>query len=137
MAEPVTLRIINEQTDGEAVERSETVCHGFFSSSEAGFRVHYTLRQQEGEMSCELVVRKGRVEILNHGAIESRLILEEGVRKLFSYATPYGVLPLQVETEELQITEDEKGGAEIRTRYRLYSGKELLTDNRVRIEITY
>ena len=138
LMEKIWLKIHNCQSDGIETEETEVLCEGRIEREEEALLFLYHLKQESGELACELVLRSSaygkRVEIYNHGAIESCLIFEAGVRKVAHYRTAYGRLPMEVETDFLEISESEKEW-EIRMKYRLFSMHQLVTENEVDIQI--
>ena len=137
MTLPVNLKIISSMTDGENSDQFEMEMTGERTEEPEGFSVHYILPETGGKVQCDLLVRRGRVEILNHGDLESRLILEPGVRKLFPYQTPYGNLVMEVVTDILEMPETfNRQEMEIRATYRLFSGRNHLSSHEVHIIIS-
>ena len=114
---------------------------------------HYILYEEKLPDS-EAVVKnliklKGSVlEMTKRGPVSSRMVFEAGQSHRTDYVTPYGILPLEVCTQELEVCAGEpdgrpagpesnfqENGLEIRLSYRLASGEQFLSHCAITISL--
>ena len=75
-----------------------------------------------------------KIELTKSGALASRMVFEAGKKHPIRYATPYGLLLLELCTDGLQsVWSDNTGRVELS--YRLLTAGALLSRNRLTIEI--
>ncbi|AGA70856.1 hypothetical protein Desdi_3470 [Desulfitobacterium dichloroeliminans LMG P-21439] len=85
-------------------------------------------------VTTSLKIEPTRVSLNRMGAIDHKQIFERGIRHGSSYVTPQGSLFLEVETKEMEIHLTELEG-NITLKYDLFSGDQLVSHNRLRINI--
>ncbi len=115
--------IINCQTRGYLYQKGQATYLKYSEVAEGLEGVQTTLK-----------LEKNRVILIRYGNISMRQIFQEGVKDEGDYQTPYGNIPMSVETSSLEQALGINEGR-IRIQYDLYLGNELNSNNV--LEISY
>ena len=110
---PVTLSVRGEQYF-EDVDPNETelLTEGVLEVLESGLRISYeetALTGMEGTTTTFLVEDK-TVVLTRTGTVNSQMIFEEGKQHTSLYETPFGELPIDIQTSSLRHKLSERGG---------------------------
>lgn len=99
----ITIRSI-QHFDGLEPERVEQTAQGCLEETERGFTLTYLEGEESGlgGTRTTLEVEGDRVTLTRAGEVSSRMVFEAGMSHTSDYATPYGVLPLEVHTHSLR-----------------------------------
>ena len=116
---------------------------------------HYILYEEKlpdsENIVKNLIKLKGSVlEMTKRGPISSRMVFEAGKNHRTDYVTPYGILPLEVSTQELEVSTRElecelrepkdgprERGLEIRLSYQLTSEGQFLSHCTIAISLSF
>lgn len=135
------IRVISRLTgtDGEAQE-IKNARSGVLRPVEGGFALEYD-DEQDGEkahivltMKPGRTARENRARMQRKGMVSSVLHFLPGEKTASRYVTPYGEIPVAVDTREVEIGARENGG-ELRLSYDVYMGGERTSG--ARMEITW
>lgn len=96
-----------------------------FEETEAGFT------QSTRSM---LKVRGKQVELIKKGLVQSNMVFEEGRLHNTEYRTPFGMVPMGVQTEHIRILE-EKNALMVQIDYELHANESLMADCDIRIQV--
>lgn len=88
-----------------------------------------------GKTQNRLVIRDGQVQLRKTGQVGWEMCFEERVKNSGQYRTPYGVLPVTVDTTGLEFKEL-PGQLRIRISYQLEIQEQYRTDCRMEILLT-
>lgn len=123
-----------EEDGGEAV--TELKVRGQYYEREGSRYLLYEEQDSEtGEVTRNtLKIKDYTLEIYRSGPLHSRMVFEAGATHRTSYITPYGVLQLEIHTKALRSFWGENGGT-VQAEYRLTSGNDVLSENRLFIKI--
>ena len=110
---PVILTVRGEQYyDGVDPDATELMTEGTLEVSEDGLRFWYEeseLTGMEGTTTT-IEVRDGRVALTRTGKVNSQMVFEEGKQHTSLYETPFGELPIDIQTSSLRHKLSERGG---------------------------
>ena len=110
---PVSLSVRGEQYF-EDVDPNETelLTEGVLEVLEDGLRIAYdetALTGMEGTTTTFLV-KENQVVLTRTGRVNSQMIFEEGKQHTSLYETPYGELPIDIQTSSLRHNLSQRGG---------------------------
>ena len=113
MTFPVSLSVRGEQYF-EDVDPNETelLTEGVLEVLEDGLRIAYdetALTGMEGTTTTFLVT-ENQVVLTRTGRVNSQMIFEEGKQHTSLYETPYGELPIDIQTSSLRHNLSQRGG---------------------------
>jgi uncharacterized beta-barrel protein YwiB (DUF1934 family) len=110
---PVLLTIRGEQYfDDVDPDETKLMTDGTMEVTEAGYLLTYQeseLTGMEGTTTTFEVAGK-RVTLTRSGSVNSQMIFEEGKQHTSLYETPFGELPVDIQTSSLRHTLTERGG---------------------------
>ena len=110
---PVTLFVRGEQYfDDVDPNETELVTEGVLEVLEDGLRIAYdetSLTGMEGTTTTFLV-KGSQVVLTRTGTVKSQMIFEEGKQHTSLYETPFGELPMDIQTSSLRHNLAERGG---------------------------
>ena len=110
---PVTLFVRGEQYfDDVDPNETELVTEGVLEVLEDGLRIAYdetALTGMEGTTTTFLV-KENQVVLTRTGRVNSQMIFEEGKQHTSLYETPYGELPIDIQTSSLRHNLSQRGG---------------------------
>ena len=110
---PVLLTIRGEQYfDDVDPDETKLMTDGTMEVTEAGYLLTYQeseLTGMEGTTTTFEVVGN-RVTLKRSGSVNSQMIFEEGKQHTSLYETPFGELPVDIQTSSLRHTLSERGG---------------------------
>lgn len=110
---PVLLTIRGEQYfDGVDPDETKLMTEGTMDITEAGFLLTYReteLTGMEGTTTT-FEVKNGQVILTRSGTVNSQMVFEEGRQHTSLYETPFGELPVDIQTSSLRHTLSERGG---------------------------
>lgn len=134
---PVLLTLKSRQDCGVGEpEKTKFFTEGTLRETPAGWEIEY----EESELTGMAGVRtrfelaEGRVVLRRGGGIETCMVFEEGEPHAFRYATPYGSLSMEAETERLGWRMTERGGL-LELRYRLKAEGQVEIRSRVTLQV--
>jgi len=115
----VTVRSVQRDADGNE-EVMETAAEGLFSEKNGSSYLFYEEKPEgEPEAIKNVMKRKGNLlELTRRGAINTRMVFEQGRTYMADYVTPYCRLRFGVRTERLSCLSEEDT-VEIRADYEL------------------
>lgn len=101
---------------------------------------HYILYEEIGENGGVIknqvkIYNDKHIEIRKSGILAACMIFEAGCRNSSAYQTPFGQIPITMDTREVE-TEEEEDRIRIGIDYRLEVNEEPLADCRIEIKIT-
>ena len=110
---PVTLFVRGEQYfDDVDPNETELVTEGVLEVLEDGLRIAYdetSLTGMDGTTTTFLV-KGNQVVLTRTGTVNSQMIFEEGKQHTSLYETPFGELPIDIQTSSLRHNLAERGG---------------------------
>lgn len=100
---------------------------------------HYILFEetQEGftqSIKSMLKIKENSVELTKKGLLQSRMVFERGLTYAVDYRTPFGSLPMELETKELYVNRT-KELITVAIKYALKSREQMLADCSIQITI--
>lgn len=116
----VWITITSAQTLADETETTRLHIQGQMERDKDAWLLTYRESAESGMTGAATRIRASAdsVDIRRTGALNSRLLLEEGRRHVCRYDTGYGVLPLGVHTHQVENRLEEAGG-HLRLRYSL------------------
>ena len=110
---PITLSVRGEQYfDDVDPNETELLTEGTLEVLENGLRISYaetSLTGMEGTTTTFLVEDK-TVVLTRTGTVNSQMIFEDGKQHTSLYETPFGELPIDIQTSSLRHNLSERGG---------------------------
>ena len=110
---PVSLSVRGEQYfEGVDPNETELLTEGVLEVLEDGLRIAYdetALTGMEGTTTTFLVTEH-QVVLTRTGRVNSQMIFEEGKQHTSLYETPYGELPIDIQTSSLRHNLSQRGG---------------------------
>ena len=110
---PVLLTIRGEQYfDDVDPDETKLMTDGTMEVTEEGYLLTYQeseLTGMEG-MTTTFEVVGNRVTLKRSGSVNSQMVFEEGKQHTSLYETPFGELPVDIQTSSLRHTLSERGG---------------------------
>lgn len=110
---PVLLTIRGEQYfDDVDPDETKLMTDGTMEVTEGGYLLTYQeteLTGMEGTITT-FEVMGNRVTLTRSGSVNSQMIFEEGKQHTSLYETPFGELPVDIQTSSLRHTLSERGG---------------------------
>ena len=110
---PVSLSVRGEQYfEGVDPNETELLTEGVLEVLENGLRIAYdetALTGMEGTTTTFLVT-ENQVVLTRTGRVNSQMIFEEGKQHTSLYETPYGELPIDIQTSSLRHNLSQRGG---------------------------
>ena len=110
---PVTLSVRGEQYfDDVDPNETELLTEGVLEVLEDGLRIAYdetSLTGMEGTTTT-FWVRGSQVVLTRTGTVNSQMIFEDGKQHTSLYETPFGELPIDIQTSSLRHNLSERGG---------------------------
>ena len=110
---PVSLSVRGEQYfEGVDPNETELLTEGVLEVLENGLRIAYdetALTGMEGTTTTFLVT-EDQVVLTRTGRVNSQMIFEEGKQHTSLYETPYGELPIDIQTGSLRHNLSQRGG---------------------------
>lgn len=99
--------IFNEEEDTISV-----VTPGNFFETEYGYKVQYDETKISGMEGTKttILIRKDSFDLIREGTTETKMEFENNKVSTSLYKTPYGVMDIRIDTRNLKINVDEKGG---------------------------
>lgn len=95
----ISLRSV-QRMDGDT-ETTEMTARGTLELLSDGARLYYTESPQDGGAAVTVLVSGAQTIIERRGEISSQIVLEEGRRHRCRYETPYGLLTLHAQAQQL------------------------------------
>ncbi len=137
MTKEVTIKIKGKQSypQGENVETMTEVAGEYYLRN----GVHYVMFEETEAGFTQstrsmLKVRGKQVELMKKGLIQSNMLFEEGKLHTTEYRTPFGVVPMGVQTKHIRILE-EKNALMVQIDYELHANESLMADCAIRIQV--
>ncbi|MEL1133543.1 DUF1934 domain-containing protein [Desulfitobacterium sp. THU1] len=137
MADKVIIQVTSNQQYPEGQnDRMEFTTEGTSHHRAGAFYIIYRDTEITGMdgVTTSLKIESNRVTLNRMGAIDHKQVFERGVRHGSSYVTPQGSLFFEIETKAMEIHLTELEG-KITLEYDLFSGDQLVSHNRLRINI--
>ena len=112
-----------QQYEGMAPDSAEQRLRGTLEETADGVRIRYEEPGADGAAATitRLDASAGGVVLTRTGEVTSEMIFRPGEKHTSSYATPYGTVPVTVETESARWKFD-GGGGMLALRYRIDLG---------------
>ena len=92
------------------IERSEASLLGVLSSSDGGFSLSYSEKNEGGEVSSQVTVLDGLVRVIRRGAIESSFDFKRGVSHSSVYSMGGYKFDVKILPKRVDAALDESGG---------------------------
>lgn len=131
----VTVKGVQQDDAGE-ISRMGTAVPGEYYYRNGSHYIFYTeTAEDSGEgIQTVLKLKEGQLELTRKGAVNSRMIFEQGRRHVTDYATPFGSLRLETATSRILCMEEEHR-LQIRAEYGLWAEEVKVSSNRLTITI--
>ena len=134
---PVLLTIKGTQNfDGVDPDETQLMTEGTLEVTENGLRFFYqetALTGMEGTTTT-FEVQDTRVILTRSGTVNSQMVFEEGKQHTSLYETPFGELPVDIQTSFLKHTLTERGGL-MDIRYSIAVAHTATGRNRFKIQV--
>jgi uncharacterized beta-barrel protein YwiB (DUF1934 family) len=130
----VRITIKGIQKNEEAEEVMETAAFGEFAIVGSSYYLRYEEISEEGETIKTMIkLSEDRVEVTKKNGVDSKMIFVVGQTTSTDYATPYGTLQMEMETEraDFGLVDD---CLEVNLEYSLYLNGEFVSINVLHIE---
>ena len=137
MMKDVIINIKGEQGTDDNQETVELTTDGRFGEKNGSYFISYDESEMLGlgdVKTCLYIKPDKSVVLQRSGAVESRLIVEEGKRSICCYSTPHGDLTIGIFGEFVK-TELSGSGGNISMRYTIDSELKLISRNTVNISV--
>lgn len=111
MTEHVLVTVAGRQTmDGETVLTPELVTTGTYSRDALAHRVAYDeTAGEDGTLTQnELLFTSETAELKKEGEVQAHLIFQAGRKNLTVYETPYGSIPMEMQTHAVDVRLEEE-----------------------------
>ncbi|MGG7059933.1 DUF1934 domain-containing protein [Clostridium nigeriense] len=105
----ISLRSFNDLDENDVIE---VVTPGEFLVTEDGFKAIYEETELSGMngTTTTLTMLDDKLVLEREGNISAKMDFKKGETSISLYNTPYGVLDLQIHTEDLKVDINENGG---------------------------
>lgn len=105
----ISLRSFNDLDSDDIIE---VVTPGEFSVIEGGFKAIYEETELSGMSgtTTTLTILNDKLVLEREGNVSAKMDFKKGETSVSLYNTPYGVLDLQIHTEDLNVDVNEDGG---------------------------
>jgi uncharacterized beta-barrel protein YwiB (DUF1934 family) len=105
----ISLRSFNDLDENDVIE---VVTPGEFLVTEDGFKAIYEETELSGMngTTTTLTMLNDKFVLEREGNISAKMDFKKGETSVSLYNTPYGVLDLQIHTEDLKVEVNENGG---------------------------
>ncbi|NLL29501.1 MAG: DUF1934 domain-containing protein [Clostridiales bacterium] len=105
----ISLKSFNELDTDEVIE---VITPGEFEKIENGFKAIYDETELSGMEGTKttLKILENELVLEREGSTSAKMNFKEGETSISMYNTPYGVLDLQIHTDELKLDINENGG---------------------------
>ncbi|WP_294186465.1 DUF1934 domain-containing protein [uncultured Clostridium sp.] len=105
----ISLRSFNDLDSDDIIE---VVTPGEFLVIEGGFKAIYEETELSGMSgtTTTLTILNDKLILEREGNVSAKMDFKKGETSVSLYNTPYGVLDLQIHTEDLNVDIDENGG---------------------------
>lgn len=135
MQEDVTVSVhnIQRQAEAEEIQRIQLSAKGRCHARGNVFYVQYE-EQDEEKIVTTLRIEPGKLVMTKKGHLRAQMDFVPGKKTMNEYQTPYGPLPLEIETRNLTVME-ETNEICVSLQYRLYSDGMYLSDNELNIKV--
>ncbi len=123
MITPVILKVGNRQTDPDGkTEDVKALYRGRMYERDGKCCISYeeTGENETGNITkCMLKISGEKIELNKKGDVSYNMVFKKGGKEIFSYGTPYGAVPMTVETLRLDVRGDISLGLVADIRYDL------------------
>ncbi len=133
----VIIKIESIQSSETGNDKIELTTEGKLERIEGGFALHYNEGEMLGEknVNTKLTAKGNKTFILERtGDMQSRLVIEKGVRNTCFYCVPQGELTLGIYGKALQNSITETGG-KLKMVYTIDSNLKAISENTVKITV--
>ena len=105
----ISLRSFNDLDKDDVIE---VVTPGEFFVTEDGFKAVYEETELSGMKgtTTTLTILDNKLVLEREGNVTAKMDFKKGETSISLYNTPYGVLDLQIHTQDLNVEVDENGG---------------------------
>lgn len=138
MIKDVIIDIKTEQTANGSTDTIEFTTDGRFGIKDGSYFISYDeshILEVEGEVKTTVLIKPNNSVVMQrHGAYNSRMVIEKGVRSNCFYVTPMGELTLGIFGEKVQSRLSENGGS-VSMNYTIDTNLQLISRNKVNISI--
>lgn len=130
----ITVRGIQRDEDGNETT-SETVVRGeYYEKSGSRYLFYEELPEEEtGAVKHTIKCRGNVLELTKKGVVSARMVFEPGQTHMTDYVTSYGMVQFGVKTHRV-LTVAEEDFFEIRAKYALTAGEDILSECRILIK---
>ncbi|MDY5576230.1 MAG: DUF1934 domain-containing protein [Lachnospiraceae bacterium] len=131
----ISIKGIQKSEEGE--ELVETAAFGEFSCIGDTVFLKYDELSEEGAVTKTLIkIKNTCVEVTKCGYMESKMVFIPHTVTETDYSTPYGMLAMSLDTEDVAYNIEEKG-VRIQITYLLYLNGTLVSKNQLNIEADF
>lgn len=129
----LTIRGLHAQDGADEIPVETAVPAEYFKKSDSHY-LFYQERQEGMEMpsKCRIKFRPGLVELTRRGAVDTRMVFEEGRKHMSHYSMPCGELLLGIDTKRVSLQEQEDG-IRVEVDYSLEIEGEHQSDSRIEL----
>ena len=136
----ITLEITStHQVPGQAAHKMTSSAEGTCFIKNDKYHVIYEELQEGGDavIKNHLILSEEQMELRQKGAVRSKMVFAEGSSHETSYLTPYGQIPLIIQTSRYQVSglSEEEEMIRVETDYQMKSGGESVTECRMEIVV--
>lgn len=137
MTKEVIVKIKGKQCypEEEAVE-TVTESNGEYYLRNGAHYVVYEEQEASFTQSTRsmLKVRGEHVELTKKGLIQCSMVFEEGKQHVMEYRTPFGMVPMEIKTKSVKLSEEENA-LRVQICYELYSNEALMAESDIAIDV--
>lgn len=134
---PVLLTVRAEQRfDGVDPDSMELMTDGVMELTEEGLRLSYQESELTGLEGTTTIfeIQGSRVILTRTGGVNSQMVFEEGCQHTSLYETPFGELPVDIQTSNLRHNLTQRGGV-MEIRYSIAVANTTTGKNRFQIRV--
>lgn len=125
-----------QQDDAGEISRTETAVPGEYYFRNGSHYIFYVEETEDsgGSIQTSLKLSGNSLELTRKGAINSRMVFEQGRRHVTDYVTPFGRLRLETATSRILCLEEEKR-IHIKAEYELWAEDVKVSSCRLTVKI--
>lgn len=127
---------IKSNISSETDEVIEVVSPGIFSKKDDGYKIVYYETELSGMKGTKtsLIINEDDVLLEREGTTKSKMYFKKNKLDLSLYDTPYGMMEIEIKTQDLKVNMDENGG-QVSIKYKMFIGGENVQKTNMEIEV--
>lgn len=132
----IKITTVSQPADGSEADRFELETPGTFAEKNGKFYIIYEETELTGfkDTTTTVKISPDAVLLTRRGGVESRMEFEKNAKRLCSYNTPYGAIPVATELSEFSNNFGQNGG-KAKIRYTLDFNNEKFAVNTLEISV--